>query len=111
MTRLPIDPVNPPIPHSITMGELAITAGLAGRGLVLCWQDFPAPILYELWRHFAAWAGPGRVLQVSSQADVRKLSERATELRLILEPIRATRPPLYVATDWPLTHCRGPRLR
>lgn len=84
MTRLPIGPVTSPVPRFTTMGELAMAAGLAGRGLVLCWQDFPAPILCELWRHFAACAGPGRVLEVSSQADVRKVSERATELRLIL---------------------------
>jgi hypothetical protein len=34
---------------------------MAGHSLALCWQDFPAPILCQLWKHYAADVGPERV--------------------------------------------------
>jgi hypothetical protein len=96
MTRLPIGPGCLPNPRSVILGEAAIAAGMAGHGIALCWQDFPAPILCELWKHFAACAGPGRVRQISSQADVRKLSEHVAAPRLVL--VHAPR--LHNATAW-----------
>ena len=59
-----------PEPQSVTIGNLAMAAGIAGHSVALSYEGFPAPILCELWKHHADSIGVVRMLQVCSQADV-----------------------------------------
>ena len=84
MTRLPISQTVPPKPASATLCELAIAAGVAGRSVSLCLQDFPAPLLCQLWKYCTQYAGLMGVRHVRSQADIRKLAEQVSRVRLAL---------------------------
>ena len=86
MTRLNIlnDTLSlPSIPASVALGELAITAGVAGHATTLSFCDFDAPVLSELWKHFSRFAGTDDVHHVRGQSDVRKLAQHAAEFRLV----------------------------
>ena len=73
-----------PEPQSVKIGNLALAAGIAGHSVAICYDGFPAPILCELWKHHTNCVGTERVFQVSSQADIRKLSGQVGSLRLVL---------------------------
>ena len=75
MTRLPVAQTLPPKPASVALSELAVTAGVVGSGITLCFDGFPAPALCQLWRYCIRYAGPDAVYHVRTQADVRKLAK------------------------------------
>jgi hypothetical protein len=96
MTRLHITHRPPLKPRSVMLGDLAIAAGIAGQSITLCYQDFPAPLLCETWRYHARFLDAEEVFHVRTQADLRKLTERGAEVRLVL--VHALR--LHVPTVW-----------
>jgi hypothetical protein len=96
MTRLSTAHRPPSKPRSVMLGDLAIAAGIAGQSITLCYQDFPAPLLCETWRCHARSLDAEEVFHVRTQADLRKLTERVAEVRLVL--VHALR--LHVPTVW-----------
>ncbi len=84
MTRLPAADWHPRKPASVALGELALAAGMAGQSVTLCFHDFPAPLLCEFWKYYARSLGANEVYHIRSQADIKKLSDRVGELRLVL---------------------------
>ena len=84
MTRLTVPQPVPATPRTVHLGELAIAAGMAGRPVTLCYQEFPAPLLSEVWRHHIGTAGPEAVYHVRTQSDLNKLPERLPITRLVL---------------------------
>ena len=82
MTHLPTPQPATTTPCTIRLGELAMAAGMAGMPVALCYQEFPAPILSEVWRHYIRTAGPDVVHHVRTQGDLNKLPERLAEVRL-----------------------------
>ena len=51
MTRIPSamgGPHSPPV--SAVINSLAVAAGSAGHSLTLCFRDYPAPVLCEIWK-------------------------------------------------------------
>lgn len=96
MTRLHAMPLVPPAPVSVRLVELAVAAGVAGHSITLCFQDYPAPILSEVWKIIVNQLGAERVFQVTSQADIRKLAEAVAYHRLVL----VHNPRLVTATGW-----------
>ncbi len=51
MTGLNVAQATPPKPTSVSLTELAITAGAARHGMTLCFEEFPVPTLCQFWRH------------------------------------------------------------
>ena len=96
MTRLLAMPLVPPAPASVHLAELAVAAGAAGHSVTLCFQDYPAPILSELWKAIVSRLGAERVFQVTSQADIRKLGTAMANQRLVL----VHNPRLVGPTGW-----------
>ena len=84
MTRLHATHQTPGKPISVALGEMAIAAGLGGQSLTLCYRDYPAPLLCELWKYFAQSVDANAVYHVRGQSDIRKIPERIGDLRLIL---------------------------
>ncbi len=83
-------------PSTIRLGELAMAAGMAGMPVALCYQEFPAPILSEVWRHYIRTAAPDVVHHVRAQSDLNRLPERIANSRLVL--VHAAN--LHVPTAW-----------
>ena len=84
MTRLCVNPAMSPKPASIGLCELAIAAGVAGQSVTLSFQDFPAPVLCQLWRYCTRYAGSVAIRHIHSQTDVRKLAGEISDVRLAL---------------------------
>lgn len=83
-------------PASIILGELAIAAGVAGRTVALCFEDYSAPILCEMCRYLLHGLGTEGVVQIRSQADLKKLDKQISDVRLVL----VQSPRVYAATAW-----------
>ena len=83
MTRLPTARMMPTKPASVVMGEMAIGAGHGRVGMTICFRDYPAPLLCELWKYFARSVDPSAVYHVRGQAEIRKIPDRIAGLRLI----------------------------
>ncbi len=96
MTHLPTPQPATTTPCTIRLGELAMAAGMAGMPVALCYQEFPAPILSEVWRHYIRTAGPDSIHHVRTQGDLNRLPERLGDLRLVL----VHTPRLHVPTAW-----------
>ena len=84
MTRISTTPAAIRKPVSVLFGELAIAAGLAGKPVAVCFSESTAAVDCELWKYLAQFTGPGRVLHVYSQADVRKLTKAVGHWRLVV---------------------------
>ena len=84
------------IPSIVRLGELAMAAGIAGFPVTLCYQDFPAPVLSQIWRYYIRVVGSETVHHVRTQSDLNKLSERISEVRLVL----VHTPRLHIPTAW-----------
>lgn len=84
MTRLTSAPTLPTKPTSVTLCELAIAAGVAGHSVTLCFQEFPAPLLCQLWKYSAQYAGSVGVRHIRTQADIRKLAKGVFDTCLAL---------------------------
>jgi hypothetical protein len=96
MTRLNTPLTLPPAPDTVSLCELAIAAGVAGRSIAIQFRDFPAPVVCKLWQYSMHFAGPGEVRHVRNQSHIRKLPEACGSVKLILvysEKLRA-------ATSW-----------
>jgi hypothetical protein len=65
-------------------GELAIAAGLAGKPFAVCFSESTASATCQIWKYFAQFTGPERVLHVHSQTDVRKLTKVVGSWRLVV---------------------------
>ena len=98
MTRLPTTHNLPRRPVSATLSELAISAGIAGHSLALCFRDFPAPVLCELWRHCTNSLAADEVYHVRTPTDARRLASRMGNVRLVLVHV----PRLHNPTAWSL---------
>ena len=73
-----------------------MAAGLAGQSVTLCYGEFHAHLLSELWsRHLSAF-GPNQIRHIYNQADVRKFQEEPLDVRLVL----IHNPRLHVAVGW-----------
>jgi hypothetical protein len=96
MTRLPVAQTLPPKPASVALSELAVTAGVVGSGITLCFDGFPAPALCQLWRYCIRYVGPDAVHHVRTQADVRKLAKVVNSVRLVV----VYSPRLCTAASW-----------
>lgn len=96
MTRLSTLNLNPPRPHAVLLGELAIAAGIAGRPVTLCYEGFSGPELCEIWKYFARGLEAEQVAHIRTPSDVRRLGTRIGEVRLVL--VHAAR--LHSATAW-----------
>ena len=71
-------------PDSVVLVELAIAAGLAGNPVAVCFSESTATVTCQIWKYFAQFAGPERVLHVHSQTDIRKLTKAVVDRRLIV---------------------------
>jgi len=96
MTRLPVPQPVPTAPGSVHLGELAIAAGMAGFPVTLCYQDFPAPELSQVWKHYIRSVGPNEVHHIHTQRNLDKLPDRLAEVRIVL--VHAPR--LHIPTAW-----------
>ena len=76
MTRLPTNQNRFHRPASVSIGELAIAAGMAGYSLGVCYRDYSAPVLCELWRHYASSLAANEVHHVRTPAEARKLGDK-----------------------------------
>ena len=83
-------------PDSISFGELAIAAGLAGKPVAVCFSESTAAETCQMWRYFSRLTGPERVLHVHGQADVRRLTKTFCHWRLVV--VHAPR--LFNAVAW-----------
>ena len=84
MTRVNSSAHHTPKPHSVTVGELAISAGIVGHPITVCFTESPADVDCELWKYLARFADPGRVLHVHGQTEVRKLSKAIRHCQMIV---------------------------
>lgn len=96
MTRLCIPRPAPSKPISVALCELAIAAGVAGQSLTLCFDGYPAPVLCQLWRYCTRYTGPSELHHVRTQADVGKLTDEPSAVRLVLAHAQRLRN----ATSW-----------
>jgi hypothetical protein len=96
MTRLQIANMAPQFPPSIRLGELAIAAGMAGFPVTLCYQDFFAPLLSQVWSHYIRSVGSDAVHHVHTQRDLNKLPERMSDVRVVF----VHTPRLHLPTAW-----------
>ena len=96
MTRLPTPQPVPTTPRTVRLGELAMAAGMAGLPVTLCYQEFPAPVLSEVWRYHIRTAGPDAIHHVRTQSDLNKLPEQLADARLVL----VHTPRLHIPTAW-----------
>ena len=71
-------------PDSVAMCELVVGAGLAGHGLTICFDRFPAVVLSEVYSYCIRGATAPAVLRVHSQRDVKNLEQRMEAVRLVL---------------------------
>lgn len=71
----------PQAPATVAITSLAIAAGLAGHSLVVCFRDYPAPLLCELWKRLTGAFDAEQVSHVRTAKDVRDL---APEVRVII---------------------------
>ena len=71
-------------PDSISFGELAIAAGLAGKPVAVCFSESTAAETCQMWKYFSQLTGPERVLHVHGQADVRRLTKTFCHWRLVV---------------------------
>jgi hypothetical protein len=83
-------------PASIVLGELAIAAGIAGRSITLCFEDYPASIVCAICKYLVHGVGGESVSQIRGQGDVNKLEKRGSDVRLVL--VQSSR--VYTATAW-----------
>ena len=84
MTRISTTPAPIRKPDSVSFGELAIAAGLAGKPISVCFSENSANVDCELWKYFTQLIGPERVLHVHTQADIRKLTKFMGHWRLVV---------------------------
>jgi len=96
MTRLSTTHIMSTKPASVVMGEMAIAAGYGGVGMTMCFADYPAPLLCELWKYFARSVDPSEVYHVRGQAEIRKIPDRVAGLRLVF----VHSPSHHNATGW-----------
>ena len=67
-------------PHSVVIGELAISAGLLGESVTIA-SDFPAATLCLLWRYYAHTLGPGNTIHVRARRRCRAREGRSRRKR------------------------------
>ena len=84
MSRLHAPNPLPLKPGMVTLCELAIAAGTAGQSVAVHFQDFPAPVVCQLWRYSMHFAGGDQTRHVRSQSDIRTLYESCGHVKLIL---------------------------
>ena len=70
MTRLPTSIPGNSIPATVALGELAIAAGMAGYSVALCYADYPAPLVCEMWRRHCQLLSSEQVYHIRTAADV-----------------------------------------
>jgi len=83
-------------PTSVVLTELAVAAGIAGRSVTLCFDEYPASIVCEMYRYFIAGLDADNVMRVQRQGDVKELEKRISDTRLVL----VQSPRLYTSTAW-----------
>lgn len=96
MTRLLTTHTLPSSPPSVLLGELAIAAGVAGFPVTLCYQEFPAPELSQVWKHHIRCVEPDEVYHIHTQRNLDKLPGRLAEVRIVL----VHTPRLHIPTAW-----------
>ncbi len=101
MSRLHGPITMPPKPGVVSLCELATAAGTAGQSVAVHFQDFPAPVVCQLWRYCMHFAGANETRHVHSQSNVRKLPELCGRVKLIL--VHAAK--LRAAASWAVEMC------
>ena len=96
MTRLPTPQPVPKAPSTVRLGELAIAAGMAGFPVTVCYQEFPAPELSQVWKYYIRSVRASEVHHIHTQRDLNKLPERLAEVRIVLIHV----PRLHIPTAW-----------
>jgi hypothetical protein len=69
-------------PTSVTLGELAIAAGLAGESVTMT-SDFPASTLCPIWKYYTQSLGVGNVLHARATKDMKNFGSRLSNLRAV----------------------------
>ncbi len=98
MTRLPISVPRNELPATVAFSDLAIAAGMAGSSVSLCFRDYPASFVCELWRRQCLSLSGNQVYHVRTAADVRKLNPHMGVARVVL----VHHPRLHSAVGWEL---------
>lgn len=88
--------IQPDMPDSIALGELAIAASAIGSPITIFYRYFSADVLSAVWRFYLRLVGPQRVHHVGRESDVRQLRMGTEGFRLVL----VSRPRLYSAVAW-----------
>jgi hypothetical protein len=84
-------------PESVVrLGDIALAAGLAGDSMTLCYDDFPAPVLCQIWKRLARRIGADRVFHARTQHDVNGIVRSISAVPLVF--VQATR--LHNALSW-----------
>ena len=84
MTRVPTNQDSPRTPNSAVISSLAIAAGSVGHSLALCFRDYPAPVLCELWKRVTLALDAEQVCHVRTTKDVRELAAQISEVRVVI---------------------------
>ena len=69
-------------PASITLGELAIAAGLVGESVTIA-CDFLANTLCQVWKYYTHSLGPGNVIHVRARRDFKNFAQRIASIRAV----------------------------
>lgn len=104
MTRIPTTmggPQSPPV--SAVISSLAIAAGSAGHSLTLCFRDYPAPVLCEMWKRVTRALDTEQIYHVRTAKDVRDLTTQISEVRVVI--VHAAR--LLNPVNWTLRFRRS----
>jgi hypothetical protein len=83
-------------PDIVALGEVVLAAGLMGQGITLCYSEFPACALAELWMMHRLGLAPRQTVHVHTQADVRRYEKEPWGVRLLL----VHNPRFHVITNW-----------
>jgi len=71
-------------PDSISLGELALAAGIARRPVTVCFAESNGIVARELWSYFGQLLGAASVLRIHSRGDTNKLSKNFGYWRLLI---------------------------
>src|SRR5690349_15534862 len=94
-------------PDPITVAQWAIAASRLGKSLQVIFQDYPLPLIRDLFRMFAYWVQPSHVCEIYNTTDFRRLSTTigSTFLVLLFEPR------LYIKTAWLVAMAKNDNLQ
>ena len=102
MTRIPSTERAPQIPASVMISSLAIAAGATGQSLAVCFREYPAPLLCEMWKRLTAAFDAEKVCHVHTAKDVRDLTSRISDVRIVI--VHASR--LLIPVNWAIQFSR-----